>query len=373
MQAAGTLRGTRAILSLLVLLVPLISYAYSNPIQYLPSIPGYIPVYIRYGDEPLAGINPDLAEAFGETSNSVKSLQKIDHTLIHGSDNFKDDDIDTFLEESKEEHAYPLHVRAAESRSFATVNDDSGNPNKPKLLNIYQLPDDDDDHNDNRRRRRYRGRSRVKNFRKRPALKVNPLSEEEREELEKLAIEVEKEETKPNEFYAPNPKYSGLYKSQNFVAPIKVQIPFDDSLTNLPKIPQSNDFSQFLDQDVFETGKQEPPIKEQRPSTILSNVDKISPIDLPNESETNEHTISEGEKIKKQPLTIKAELPEIPRDMNLSKSQNEHNTATEADKEGLLLNVQRPVTVLSNVDKISPIDLPDESTIDKDNKTKNCN
>lgn len=27
---------------------------------------GEIPVYIRYGDQPLAEINPDLAEAFGE-------------------------------------------------------------------------------------------------------------------------------------------------------------------------------------------------------------------------------------------------------------------------------------------------------------------
>lgn len=46
----------------------------SVPLQYLPSIPGYVPVYIRYGDEPLEDINPELAEAFGETSSSVKVL-----------------------------------------------------------------------------------------------------------------------------------------------------------------------------------------------------------------------------------------------------------------------------------------------------------
>ncbi|CAH2102824.1 unnamed protein product [Euphydryas editha] len=32
--------------------------------QYLPEIPGYVPVYIRNGDTPLEEINPDLAEAF---------------------------------------------------------------------------------------------------------------------------------------------------------------------------------------------------------------------------------------------------------------------------------------------------------------------
>lgn len=94
-------------------------------------------------------------------------MQKIDHTLAHESDNFKDDDINTFLEESQREHANPLQVRAAESRSFAAAND-PGNSNKPKLLTIYTLPDD----NENSPRRRYRGRSRMKNARKRPTFKV---------------------------------------------------------------------------------------------------------------------------------------------------------------------------------------------------------
>lgn len=95
-------------------------------------------------------------------------MQNIDHTLVHEPNSFKDDDIDTFEEESKREHVYPLHVRAAESRSFAAANDEPGNPNKPKLLTIYTLPDD----NENRPRRRYRGRSRTKSSRKRPAFKV---------------------------------------------------------------------------------------------------------------------------------------------------------------------------------------------------------
>ncbi|KAM3967646.1 uncharacterized protein ACR2FA_011201 isoform 2-T2 [Aphomia sociella] len=32
--------------------------------QFLPPMPGYVPVYIRTGDTPLEEINPDLAEAF---------------------------------------------------------------------------------------------------------------------------------------------------------------------------------------------------------------------------------------------------------------------------------------------------------------------
>ncbi|XP_072945968.1 uncharacterized protein [Epargyreus clarus] len=32
--------------------------------QYLPEVPGYVPVYIRNGDTPLEEINPELAEAF---------------------------------------------------------------------------------------------------------------------------------------------------------------------------------------------------------------------------------------------------------------------------------------------------------------------
>lgn len=91
-------------------------------------------------------------------------MQKIDHTLAHESDSFKDDNINVFLEESNKKHAYPLHVREAEP-SFATAS--SADPNKPKLLTIYELPDD----NDTRPRRRFRGRSRTKNL-KPPPMKV---------------------------------------------------------------------------------------------------------------------------------------------------------------------------------------------------------
>ncbi|KAL0126161.1 hypothetical protein PUN28_004939 [Cardiocondyla obscurior] len=366
MQAAGMLRGTRAI-SLLVLLVPLIGNAYSSPIQYLPSIPGYIPVYIRYGDEPLQGINPELAEAFGETSNS--SSQKTDHTLASESDNFKDD-INALLEESKREHDYPLHVRAAESRSFASVNE-QGNPDKPKLLTIYTLPDDND-----RPRRRYRGRSRIKNSRKQPTSKVNPLSDEEKEELEKLAVEVEKEETKPNELYAPNPRYPGSrsksthgrHKPHDFTAPIKVQVPLDEAL-NLPKTPQSTDFSRS-NSDVPKVEKKEPSFKEQ-PLAIWPGVFKVSPVDLPTDNETFKNSISEIDG--KKPPTVKIDLLETPQNTNFWESSNDYNIAApETDEEESPVKVQRPSTILSNVNKLSPIDLPNQNENNGNKKIKDC-
>lgn len=89
-------------------------------------------------------------------------MQKIDHTLAHESDGFKDEDINAFLEEPEESqrnHAYPLRTRATQSRSFATANDDEPG-NKPKLLTIYTLPND----YESRPRRRYQGRNRMKNW-----------------------------------------------------------------------------------------------------------------------------------------------------------------------------------------------------------------
>nr|XP_012231333.1 PREDICTED: uncharacterized protein LOC105677345 [Linepithema humile] len=363
MQTAGMLRGTRVI-SLLVLVVPpLIGYAYSSPLQYLPSIPGYIPVYIRYGDEPLDQINPDLAEAFGE--NSVKSLQKIDHTLAHESDNFKDDDINVFLEESSKKHAYPLHVREAEP-SFATVS--SADSNKPKLLNIYELPDD----NDTRPRRRFRGRSRMK---KPPPRKVSLLSDAEKEELEKLAIEVEREETKPNELYGPHSRSPHLERphnrqnAHNFFAPIKGQNPFNEPLIDLPGISKVADFSKSSnDHNIAETDESEPPIKEQRPDNVLSNVDKLLPIDFIDESKIDEDAIPEVDKGKLLP-NKQADQSETPQVIDLSQPLEYDDAGlSEVGKNGSPIKVQRPTSILSNVDKLSPIDLPDESKTAEHNK-----
>lgn len=199
--------------------------------------------------------------------------------------------------------------------------------------------------------------------------------------MEKLAIEVEKEETKPNELYAPNPRYPGSpsknihsrHRMHNFIAPIKVQVPLDETLTNLPQIPQITDFSQSdYDTATSQVEKEEPPIKGQYPVKVWSNVDKVSPIDWPNENESNKNTISEAEKMKEKPL-MKIDLLEIPQDTDLSKSSDGQNIAiAEADEKETPIKLQRPTTILSYVDKISPIDLPNKNETNGKKEMKDC-
>jgi len=194
---------------------------------------------------------------------------------------------------------------------------------------------------------------------------------------------VEKEETKPNELYASNPRCNEnthsqeyTHKTRNFIAPIKVQVPFDETLTDLPKIQsQTNDFPQSNHNiATFEAEKEESPIKGQYPA-IWSNVNKVSPIDLLNENKNNKDTTSKVEKVKEKPL-MKIDLLEIPQDTDLSKSldkhssdfsQSNHDIATsEAEKEEPPIKDQRPATIWSNVNKVSPIDLLNENKTNKD-------
>jgi len=82
---------------------------------------------------------------------------------------YKDDDIDAFRGEPKRKHIYP-RVRETESRRRYPVIDDqlaNRNPNKPKLVNIYELPEDE-----GRPRRRFRERPRMRNLNT-PAFKVS--------------------------------------------------------------------------------------------------------------------------------------------------------------------------------------------------------
>ncbi|CAG4979753.1 unnamed protein product [Parnassius apollo] len=46
--------------------------------QFLPPVPGYVPVYIRTGDTPLEEINPDLAEAFHALPAGRSSYKLLD-------------------------------------------------------------------------------------------------------------------------------------------------------------------------------------------------------------------------------------------------------------------------------------------------------
>ncbi|CAO1322537.1 unnamed protein product [Diamesa serratosioi] len=44
--------------------------------QHLQPKAGYVPVYIRMGDEPLENINPNLAEAFGEHLLQARNIKE---------------------------------------------------------------------------------------------------------------------------------------------------------------------------------------------------------------------------------------------------------------------------------------------------------
>lgn len=171
------------------------------------------------------------------------------------------------------------------------------------------------------------------------------MSDAEREELEKLSINVEKEEAKPNELVASSSKSSesprartrNRHRGHKSAAPIKVAIPLDESSTGLPETSQVADPSKpSNNRNVATTskaGKEDCPFRmNAQLRKPLSNVDKMS-IDLPDKSETG--------------------------------------AASRPGKNEPPIKEQRPATILSNVDKISPIDLPNESTTEKD-KTRNC-
>lgn len=50
--------------------------------QYLAPRPGYVPVYIRFGDTPLSDINPELDEAFHEGNIRLMEVATNDQVRI---------------------------------------------------------------------------------------------------------------------------------------------------------------------------------------------------------------------------------------------------------------------------------------------------
>lgn len=58
--------------------------------QFLPALPGYVPVYIRTGDTPLEEINPDLAEAFNSMTHARKAFSRSNNAI---SDKLVDVDV----------------------------------------------------------------------------------------------------------------------------------------------------------------------------------------------------------------------------------------------------------------------------------------
>ncbi|CAO1357400.1 unnamed protein product [Diamesa tonsa] len=65
-----------AVMCLLVATI-FVQLADSKPTyQFLEPKAGYVPVYIRLGDEPLENINPNLAEAFGEHLLQARNIKE---------------------------------------------------------------------------------------------------------------------------------------------------------------------------------------------------------------------------------------------------------------------------------------------------------
>ncbi|CRL00833.1 CLUMA_CG014084, isoform A [Clunio marinus] len=62
--------------------------------QFLESRPGYIPVYIRLGDQPLSEIHPLLAEAFGERMFLAQSILKTFLNIINKITSFNSQELD---------------------------------------------------------------------------------------------------------------------------------------------------------------------------------------------------------------------------------------------------------------------------------------
>ncbi|XP_012286590.1 serine/arginine repetitive matrix protein 1 [Orussus abietinus] len=169
MQPAGMLRPTGT--AILLPCVLFIGYACAGPLQVLPSIPGYVPVYIRHGDQPLEEINPDLAEAFHERSSLPQVTRK---------DRFED--VPGQIYSKEEEHAsktadHPADVRHRQAehdeRSEGSLEDGA----IPVLIVPVGL-------------RIGAGNENVQ---------VNEMPRAERELLERLAAEMERSETRPNE------------------------------------------------------------------------------------------------------------------------------------------------------------------------------
>ncbi|KAI4494160.1 hypothetical protein M0802_009194 [Mischocyttarus mexicanus] len=252
----------------------------SYPYQILPSIPGYIPVYIRNGDQPLEEINPALAEAFHEHSGLSKSI-RLDH-------NFNEESrANSVVDESRKKY-YPAYAResgnsiAGNERYEEEDTHAEKNPGfqVPKLVSLYEL------HEKLKKTQKEDQLKDGSDFRVSLAKVSSILSSEKRDHSDRLSTEIEKDESKPNDLYDPNPNYPELPAEighnrdtpQDFVSVIGL-----DSLTEQPNVRQYKDLSHLTEEKnaVDDKNKEEEPVKEQRPSDILSNVQKLSPIAPP--------------------------------------------------------------------------------------------
>ncbi|KAK2578888.1 hypothetical protein KPH14_009753 [Odynerus spinipes] len=370
MQTAGMLRGTRAIY-FLVLLTPLVvDHAHSYPYQLLPSIPGYIPVYIRNGDQPLEEINPALAEAFHEHSSLSKSI-RFDRNLGH-LESTDDGRTNSVIDESKKIY-YPAHAREAgnaiannerRQEEEETHVEESPGHQVPKLVSLYEL------HEKLKKKTQDSDGSRTSSVLK----EINPIL---------LVENLDKEEAKPNDLYDSNPNYPELPAdighdrdtSQDFVSVIGLE-----ALTEQPNVRQYKDLSHLTDErnavdDKNEEKKEEEPVKVQRPSDILSNVQKLSPIAPPKayaiEKSEEKSEIQTESKVENVPTLQPAvlyykELSRLSSDQKVIESSDKKEEKSEEKEENssdvaedTVLKETTKEEPPSNVVKLSPIQPPE--------------
>ncbi|XP_015601007.1 uncharacterized protein LOC107270475 [Cephus cinctus] len=214
MQAAGMLRGTGAIF-LLASLFSLISDTSGLPLQLLPSIPGYIPVYIRYGDQPLEDINPALAEAFNENHAVYKNVPKIQSGYVLDSSSFEhpDEDHDSSLEPNESEP-----TRGDKSNQEQSSEEGDKVP-IPKLVSVYELhnpkvskiTEQDDRAVDGLLAKNPKdSKAKPVSVSKEAVIKVSEAPVDKSEDFERIEVDIEKDELRPNELIDPNPNYPEL-------------------------------------------------------------------------------------------------------------------------------------------------------------------
>ncbi|XP_043496339.1 uncharacterized protein LOC122520293 isoform X1 [Polistes fuscatus] len=394
MQTTGMLRGTRAIY-FLALLAPLVDNAHSYPYQILPSIPGYIPVYIRNGDQPLEEINPALAEAFQEHSGLSKSI-RLDHNFSQ-LESIEESRANSVVDESRKKY-YPAYARESgnsiagnEKREEEDTHAEK-NPGfqVPKLVSLYEL------HEKLKKAQKEDQLKDGSDFKVSLEKVSSILSTEKRDNSDRLSTEIEKEESKPNDLYDPNPNYPELPAEighnrdtpQDFVSVIGLE-----SLTEQPNVRQYKDLSHLTEEKNAvddKNTKEEEPVKEQRPSDILSNVQKLSPIAPPEayasqksdekvEKKTEKKTDSKTETLTTQeptPLFYK-DLSHLSNDQKViessnkkdEKSEKEEETSSDAIKDTVVKETAKEKNP-TNVYKLSPI-APPEAYETEEKTTKN--
>ncbi|XP_063701605.1 uncharacterized protein LOC134831728 [Culicoides brevitarsis] len=100
------------------------------PLQTLPQKPGYVPVYIRYGDTPLEEINPGLAVAFREFGGEARNFRDGDKEEMLADEAPKE--ISSSESESKEATKAP----ASEGSSSESKSAEKDIKEEPKALPV---------------------------------------------------------------------------------------------------------------------------------------------------------------------------------------------------------------------------------------------